>query len=1066
MGYYIDIVVTTVMTCQKPMSTRHLLSTIACLGLVPAGIALNWHSTHSPGAAAQHVDFNRDIRPIFNQNCDSCHGGVKQQGAVSFIYREEALGKGKSGRPTVVPGKPNASELIARVTSRDPEMRMPYHAPPLQPQQITLLKQWIKEGAHWEDYWAFVAPKPQPLPEVKQSGWIRQPLDRFILARLEKESLTPSPEADKAALLRRVSFDLIGLPPTPEELSAFLADSSADAYGKQVDRLLASPHYGERWASMWLDLARYADTRGYDLDFERPGVWPYRDWVIEAFNRNLPYDQFVIKQLAGDLLPDSTIEDRTATSFHRQTPANDECGTDDEEYRLVAAMDRVATTWSVLDGVTINCVQCHSHPYDPIRHTEYYKFLAFFNTSRDADLDTDDSPVLRIPKEISRRDEAAQLEQTRTRLLRGIVDEGKSMESRAAWTSLPVVKAVIDEMPALESYLAVIKRARHEGKFPFDLQVADDEVKKSAKELQVLRMEYLDTEIAQTTSRIDRARQTGKLPLNTLNGEVRAVGNMPIRSVFELLTEPARSAVTAVRIEVPPMDPKKARHSPENGFIVDRIEAWSQLSPGPEQKIKFRYFVPDSEENLAGALKSAAKADAISGGAGAFAANSKLFRARWVIGILEEPLPAGSRLKLQLSHSKEIAAKPAPVRQVRVATSNDARWTSWAGGSLGEQLVHLVDVESRLAAIPSVPLPVMAEQAADDRRETLEFERGDFLNQTGPALAADVPALFPKLPADVPRNRLTMARWFFAPGQPLTARVAVNRYWEQLFGLGLVETLEDFGSAGEMPSHPELLDWLALHFQNDLHWDMKQLLKELVTSNTYRQSAKATPDLLQRDPRNRLLARGPQQRLAAEMVRDQALAASGLLTPTIGGPPVMPPQPAGVSADYLSLKWVDATGPDRYRRAIYTFLKRTSIYPSLTTFDASAHSVSLARRIPTNTPLQALVTLNDPVYQEAEEALAKRILAKSAPGEESRPMVDSRLIYGTQTVLSRDPTPRELESLRNFYQQTLASSKTKPAAGASGKNISGAAVRRANGELAAWTAVAGVLLNLDAALTR
>jgi mono/diheme cytochrome c family protein len=1048
------------------MSARHLLLTVAGLALVSAAIALYWRSAGSPVAASQHVDFNRDIRPIFNQNCNSCHGGVKQQGAVSFIYREEALGKGKSGRPTVVPGKPNASELIARVTSRDPEMRMPYHAPPLQPRQITLLKQWIKEGAHWEDYWAFVAPKPQLLPEVKQSGWIRQPLDRFVLARLEKESLSPSPEADKAALLRRVSFDLVGLPPTPEELSAFLADSSADAYGKQVDRLLASPHYGERWASIWLDLARYADTRGYDLDYERPGVWPYRDWVIDAFNRNLPYDQFVIKQLAGDLLPDATIEDRTATSFHRQTPQNDECGTDDEEFRLVAAMDRVATTWSVLDGVTINCVQCHSHPYDPIRHTDYYKFLAFFNTSRDADLLLDDSPVLRVPKDKSRRDEAARLEQVRAKLLREIVDEGKSKEARAAWTPLPVAKAVIDEVPALERYLAELKRARHEGNFPFTVQVADDEAKKSAKELRELRKQYLDSEIVQTTSRLDDSRHKDKVSLSTPNGEVRAVGNVPVRSVYELLMEPARSALTAVRIEVPPKDAKKARHSPEDGFFVDRIEAWNLPSQGPEQKIKFRYFVPDSEENLASALKSESKADAISGGAGAFAANSKLFRARWVIGILEEPLPAGTRLKLQLSHSKEIAAKPAAVKQVRVATSDDARWTGWAGGSLRENLVQLVDVESHLAVIPSVPLPVMVEQAVDDRRETLEFERGDFLNQIGPALVPDVPALFPKLPADVPRNRLTMARWFFAPGQPLTARVAVNRYWEQLFGLGLVETLEDFGSAGEMPSHPELLDWLALHFQNDLHWDMKQLLKEMVSSSTYRQSAKTTSALLQRDPRNRLLARGPQQRLAAEMVRDQALAASGLLTPTIGGPSVMPPQPAGVSADYISLNWVDAKGPDRYRRAIYTFLKRTSIYPSLTTFDASAHSVSLARRIPTNTPLQALVTLNDPVYQEAEEALAKRILAKSAAGVEFRPMVDSRLIYGTQTVLSRDPTPRELESLRNFYQQTLASYKTKRATRASGKNNSGAAVRPTSGELAAWTAVAGVLLNLDAALTR
>jgi hypothetical protein len=359
------------------------LLTIACAALVSGGIGLNWRALSGRAVAAQQVDFNRDIRPILNQSCASCHGGVKQLGDVSFIYREEALGNGKSGRPTIVPGRPNASELIARVTARDPEVRMPYHAPPLQPRQIALLKQWIKEGARWEEYWAFVPPKPQRLPAVKNAVWIQQPLDRFILARLERESLKPSPAADKAALLRRVSFDLTGLPPTERELSTFLADSSPDAYEKRVDSLLASPHYGERWASLWLELARYADSKGYEGDGPRPGVWPYRDWVIDAFNRNVPYDKFVIAQLAGDLLPDATFQDLIATSFHRQTPENDEGGTDDEEYRLLAVMDRAATTWSVLNGVTFNCVQCHSHPYDPIRHSEYYRFLAFFNTSRD-----------------------------------------------------------------------------------------------------------------------------------------------------------------------------------------------------------------------------------------------------------------------------------------------------------------------------------------------------------------------------------------------------------------------------------------------------------------------------------------------------------------------------------------------------------------------------------------------------------------------------------------------------------------------------------------------------------
>ena len=378
-------------------------------GIVALGALILFSAHIRQWFSRDRVDFSRDIRPIFNQNCVSCHGGVRQKNGVSFIFREEALGRGKSGRPTIVPGDPDASELIRRITFKDPDQRMPYHASPLSAQQIALLRRWIKQGAKWEDYWAFVPPKPEAVPQVKRADWVRQPLDRFILARLEKEGLRPSPEADKEDLLRRVSFDLTGLPPTADDVRAYLADQSPNAYEKQVDRLLASPRYGERWASMWLDLARYADTKGYEKDNERPGVWPYRDWVIQAFNRNLPYDQFVIKQLAGDLLPNRTFEDLIATSFHRQTPNNEEGGTDDEEFRTVAVMDRVATTWSILNGITMNCVQCHSHPYDPLRHTDYYKSIAFFNTQEDSDLD-DDWPNLMVPKDKQRYAEAAQLE--------------------------------------------------------------------------------------------------------------------------------------------------------------------------------------------------------------------------------------------------------------------------------------------------------------------------------------------------------------------------------------------------------------------------------------------------------------------------------------------------------------------------------------------------------------------------------------------------------------------------------------------------------------------------------
>src|SRR5437660_2146842 len=416
---------------------RDLKVASSILGLLAIAAVLTWvRSPHSSArfwrVAENRVDLRRDIPPILHQNFLACHGGVRQKNGVSFIFREEALGMGKSGRQTIVPGHPDASELISRLTSHDPDVRMPYHAPSLPPEQISLLRRWIGEGAQWSDYWAFVPPKPQPLPTVKHANWVRQPLDRFILARLDRESLSPSAAASKTELLRRVSLDLTGLPPTVDEQSAFLTVNSENAYERQVDRLLASPAYGERWASMWLDLARYADSMGYEADHRRPGVWAYRDWVVDAFNRNLPYDQFIVKQLAGDLLPNSTFQDRIATSFHRQTPNNQEGGTDDEEFRLVAVMDRVATTWSVLDGVTMNCVQCHSHPYDPIRHTDYYKSLAFFNTSNDADRD-DDYPNLRFPKDNSRLPDASSMQQEISDIVHSLTVTDREAVEKHRW---------------------------------------------------------------------------------------------------------------------------------------------------------------------------------------------------------------------------------------------------------------------------------------------------------------------------------------------------------------------------------------------------------------------------------------------------------------------------------------------------------------------------------------------------------------------------------------------------------------------------------------------------------
>jgi hypothetical protein len=1014
------------------------------------------------------VDFSRDIRPIFNQNCVACHGGVRQKNGVSFIFREAALGVGKSGRPTIVPGDPDSSELMVRVTSSDADKRMPYHAPSLPPEQIALLRRWIKEGAKWTDHWAFVPPKPQPLPPVKQPDWVRQPLDRFILARLERESLKPSPEASKPELLRRVSLDLTGLPPTAEDEAAYMADSSPKAYEKQVDRLLASPGYGERWASMWLDLARYADTMGYEADRRRPGVWPYRDWVIEAFNRNLPYDQFVTTQLAGDLFPNPTFADLIATSFHRQTPNNQEGGTDDEEFRTIAVMDRVATTWSVLNAVTINCVQCHSHPYDPFHHTDYYKSLAFFNTSNDADVD-DDSPYMRVPKDKARYPEASQIQQEIAQLLRSRETADRAVADKSAWKPLPIHSAAANEVSVLEPRVLEL-----------ELELSKLKDKKMPPKAKAEQMKDLLDTIDVTKKRLAHAKALGH-PAKTFHirdGEAFADPETPPQSFYELTAATAGRVVTAIRVEVPPLDEVKARHTPETGFFVDKVQA-SILPPnGVEEKIAFRYFIQDSEANLEDAVSvipDPKKVPAVKEVPSAFSANTKLFRTRWIVGVPANPLQLapGSRIVVALKQTGAIDSKPALIQRVRLSLSSDPSWTALSRDSArAKDIARLESLEQKLAKIPSVKLPIMSEEQPYEQRATLEFERGNFLTKIGPDLAPDVPAIFPKLPEGAPRNRLTLAKWFFAPGQPLTARVAVNRYWQELFGTGIVETLENFGSVGEPPSHPELLDWLALHFQNDLHWDMKALLRELVTSATYRQSATSTPALSEKDPRNRLLARGPQQRLTAEMVRDQALVASGLLNRTMGGPPVMPPQPIGVwKSVYNDDNWKDASGPDRYRRAIYTFVKRTSGYPSFLMFDASDRDTSLPRRIPTNTPLQALVTLNDPVYQEAAESLARRAMREAVTRTDlsSSPeqLLDTRLSYETRLVLSRDPTPAELTVLRAFFKKTLALSG-QPSIVPAKMNVHESSAQEdvSTKELDGLTAVGSVLFNLDAALTR
>ena len=753
-------------------------------------------------ASAGKVDYNRDVRPILARNCFACHGQdeAKRAKGLRLDHRDSAVKPLKNGDLALVPGDPESSELIARITELDDTMRMPPRKAGnrLTPAEVGVLRRWIEQGAEYATHWAFLAPQAKPIPKVADRSWPQSGIDFWIVDRLEKEGLKPSPEASRPVLMRRLSLDLRGLPPTLEEIERFVADRSSGAYERAVDGLLADPAYGERWARMWLDQARYADSAGYGSDPLRPNIWRYRDWVVSAFNRNVPFDQFTLWQMAGDLLPNATLEQKIATAFHRNTMTNTEGGTDDEEFRVAAIKDRVDTTMQVFMGLTMGCAKCHSHKFDPITHDDYYKFYAIFNQTTDND-QPNESPVIAAPT----------------------------------------------------------------------------------------------PEIAQ------RSR------------------------LFE-------SQIAALRKEQ------------ENALVRAKIAAIEKARP----------------------------------------------------------------------------------------------------------------------VSPSVP--VMAELPPAKRRVTRVLRKGNFLDP-GDVVAPGVPVSLHALPPGTSPDRLGLARWLTDRRNPLTARVAVNRLWAQIFATGLVETEEDFGTQGDPPSHPELLDWLAVFYQ-DSGWNTKALLRLIVTSATYRQSSKLTAELRERDPRNRLLARAPRMRLEAEMVRDQAMASSGLLSRKLGGPSVFPPQPDGLwqAAFNGQRTWATSQGPDRYRRGLYTFWRRTVPYPSMAAFDAPSREICAIKRVRTNTPLQAFVTMNDPVYVEAAGALARRIVREGGTD------ATARVRFGLYLCLCRRPEPEQIQPLVALFDAEFERFQSDPQAAA---NLSAAAPESlpagtSAAELAAWTTVANVLLNLDGVLTK
>ncbi|MCE9545797.1 MAG: PSD1 and planctomycete cytochrome C domain-containing protein [Planctomycetia bacterium] len=969
-------------------------------------------------AAAQKIDFVRDVQPLLKQHCYECHAGKKHEGGLQWDQRASVLKGGDSGKPVLVAGDPEKS-LVVRLVRRVGDDAMPPdgEGTPVPAAGVAILTRWIAEGAQWPDaaageplkpkHWAFIPPVRPALPIVKQADWPRDPMDKFVLARLEKEGLRPSPEADRYTLARRVYLDLIGIPPTPAEVDAFVHDSRPDAYERLVDQLLASPHYGERWARMWLDLARYADTQGYEKDNRRT-IWRYRDWVIDAFNRDLPYDRFTIEQIAGDLLPSATMEQMIATAFHRNTMTNTEGGTDDEEFRTAAVVDRTNTTGQVWMGLTVGCAQCHSHKYDPITQRDYYRLFAMLNQTEDSDKD-DERPTLPTPLGDSSPEVAKLNADIVAEQLKLTQDTPQIRAGQTAWEKHLLElsdKAAPEFGPwhVIGPFPAANLTAAHTTAFPPEQKIDLKANYEKGKLKWISRPEWKDAQ-SQLLSKASGAWYLTRtieapsamliqLSLGSGHGIKLAVNN-------QLLLDHQ-----IVRPAAPNQEYVTARLQPGTNVLLMKISH----SGNDEAEFFFRADQTGLPPELSAAIRIA-------------------------------PERRTTRQNRELArYYRQVAPELEPV-QLRIA--------------------QLMQEKATFLAAHAPTTPIMRELPPDKQRKTNVLIRGNFLSK-GAEVQPGVPEAFPPLPSGAPANRLGLAMWLVARDNPLTARVLVNRFWEQLFGTGLVMTAENFGTQGTLPSHPELLDYMAVETM-DQGWSMKKLLRRLVLSATYRQSSRVTPELLSRDRDNRLLARGPRFRLEAEMVRDQALAASGLLSGKMFGASVMPPQPEGVWQVVYNNneRWQTSAGEDRYRRGLYTFWRRTSPYPSMMAFDAVSREVCTVRRIRTNTPLAALVTLNDPVYIESAQALARMAIRDggSTPAD--------RVTFAFRRCLVRPPRPEEVKRLVDLYQTQLQQYRT---------DIEAAKKLIANGgalppgtdaaEMAAWTVVGNVIMNLDEMLSK
>ena len=999
-----------------------------CATLVSAAISFLYSAA---GAEPGKLRYNESIRPILSNNCFQCHGpDEKKREAELRLDTFEGATHDLGGYAALKPGAPEKSALLARILSHDRDEMMPppkSKKPSISPNEVALLRRWITEGAQYEGHWAFQPLSQEPPPVVAKTSWAKNSIDQFILSELEKRELLPSPEAPKAVLLRRLALDLTGLPPTPAEALAFENDSRPNAYERAVERLLASPHYGERWGRHWLDQARYADSDGYSIDAARD-MWPFRDWVIRALNEDMPFDQFTIEQVAGDLLPSASKLQSVASAFHRNTMVNQEGGTNPEQFRDETVVDRTNTTGAVWLGLTVGCAQCHSHKYDPISHQEYYKLFAFFNSS--TDINSRGQTLEVLPGEIlgplNTRVTPVQFDHAKARVATA---QGDAAKRQSAW--FEKLKAAGEASTPWQSvYLENF--ATESGRDHAILPDGVIQLSNAGKAKDVFTV-FFSTKLERMEAvqlRVLPQSSKGKIAAFTLGEFELLLDGVPqplavAQSASESAKNPPKAAIDGNSTTTWIAEPNSAKD--------DAYEIWfapeATIYPsGHTLSVRIRQ---EGSVAFDGAIQlSASQALPL------LPADSKLAAAARKAAASGMPLPSAQQTALRNAFS--------PIDLVQTAAE-----------SALERL--------RKAAKPAT-LMVMKE--LPEPRQTFLHMRGDFLSpdQALGALQPNTPAILPPLQKSKDKvSRLELARWLVRADNPLTPRVTVNRIWMRYFGLGLVETENDFGTQGTSPTHPALLDWLSSEFIRK-KWSMKELHKLIVTSATYRQSSNARTDLSERDPRNLWLARQNRVRLDAEIVRDTALAASGLLDLTLGGAPVFPPQPAGVYAFTQNSKpWVTSKGAERYRRALYTQFYRSAQHPLTSTFDAPNFSTTCTRRLRSNTPLQALMLANDETFYEMAQATARQLWKDEAQLGEQADANRIRLAF--QRFYSRSATQKELEKSLRFLETCRHQVKAEPAVEVA-PNPAFAIPNQSPGETAAWTALARGLMNTDEFITR